>query len=53
MCPAGEAGGTIFIDTGTTNLAMAEALPTELALTVVTNSPEIAAVLVKNRCMTW
>ncbi len=46
-------GGTIFIDTGTTNLAMAEALPTELALTVVTNSPEIAAVLVKNRCMTW
>lgn len=40
-------GGTIFIDTGTTNLAMAEALPTELALTVVTNSPEIAAVLVK------
>lgn len=46
-------GGTIFIDTGTTNLAMAEALPAELALTVVTNSPEIAAVLVKNRCMTW
>jgi DeoR/GlpR family transcriptional regulator of sugar metabolism len=40
-------GGTIFIDTGTTNLAMAEALPAELALTVVTNSPEIAAVLVK------
>jgi len=38
-------GGTIFIDTGTTNLAMAEALPAELALTVVTNSPEIAAVL--------
>jgi DeoR/GlpR family transcriptional regulator of sugar metabolism len=30
-----------------TNLAMAEALPAELALTVVTNSPEIAAVLVK------
>lgn len=40
-------GGTIFVDTGTTNLAMAEALPAELALTVVTNSPEIAAVLVK------
>ncbi len=32
-------GGTIFVDTGTTNLAMAEALPAELALTVVTNSP--------------
>ncbi|STW06634.1 DeoR family transcriptional regulator [Klebsiella grimontii] len=29
------------------NLAMAEALPAELALTVVTNSPEIAAVLLK------
>lgn len=40
-------GGCIFIDTGTTNLAMAEALPGELALTVVTNSPEIAAVLLK------
>lgn len=40
-------GGCIFIDTGTTNLAMAEALPAELALTVVTNSPEIAAVLLK------
>lgn len=40
-------GGILFIDTGTTNLAMAEALPAELALTVVTNSPEIAAVLVK------
>ena len=42
-----SAGGCIFIDTGTTNLAMAEALPAELALTVVTNSPEIAAVLLK------
>ncbi len=40
-------GGCIFIDTGTTNLAMAEALPAELALTVVTNSPEIAAELLK------
>lgn len=40
-------GGCIFIDTGTTNLTMAEALPAELALTVVTNSPEIAAELLK------
>ncbi len=40
-------GGCIFIDTSTTNLAMVEALPAELALTVVTNSPEIAAELLK------
>ena len=46
-------GGTIFIDTGTTNLAMAEALPAELALTVVTNSPEIAAVLVLSLIHIW
>ncbi|MBA8561928.1 DeoR/GlpR transcriptional regulator [Citrobacter freundii] len=42
-----NSGSCIFIDTGSTNLAMAEALPAELALTVVTNSPEIAAVLLK------
>lgn len=42
-----KSGSCIFIDTGTTNLAMAEALPAELALTVVTNSPDIAAVLLK------
>lgn len=35
----------IFIDSGTTNLVMAEALPEDLSLTVVTNSPEIATVL--------
>jgi DeoR/GlpR family transcriptional regulator of sugar metabolism len=50
--PAGEARRHDFRRYRTTNLAMAEALPAELALTVVTN-PEIAAVLVKNRCMTW
>ncbi|MEB5755684.1 DeoR/GlpR family DNA-binding transcription regulator [Citrobacter cronae] len=42
-----KSGSCIFIDTGSTNLAMAEALPAELALTVVTNSPEIAAVLLE------
>lgn len=46
-----KSGSCIFIDTGSTNLAMAEALPAELALTVVTNSPEIAAVLLKNHCL--
>lgn len=37
----------VFIDSGTTNLAMAEALPATTAFTVVTNSPEIAAALLK------
>ncbi|WP_415343711.1 DeoR/GlpR family DNA-binding transcription regulator [Enterobacter hormaechei] len=40
-----SAGGCIFIDTGTTNLALAKALPAELSITVVTNSPVIAAAL--------
>lgn len=40
-----KAGGCIFIDTGTTNLALAKALPVELSITVVTNSPVIAAEL--------
>ena len=40
-----KAGGCIFIDTGTTNLALAKALPAELSITVVTNSPVIAAEL--------
>ncbi|QMI05261.1 DeoR/GlpR family DNA-binding transcription regulator [Citrobacter sp. RHB25-C09] len=42
-----KSGSCIFIDSGTTNLMMAEALPAELALTVVTNAPDIAAVLLK------
>ncbi len=40
-----KAGSCIFIDTGTTNLALAKALPPDLAITVVTNSPAIAAEL--------
>jgi DeoR/GlpR family transcriptional regulator of sugar metabolism len=36
-------GGCIFIDAGTTNLAVAKAIPPELSLTVVTNAPSIAA----------
>lgn len=35
----------VFIDAGSTNLAIAQALPAELKLTVVTNAPAIAAVL--------
>lgn len=41
-------GTCIFIDTGTTNLAMASAFPDDLQLTVVTNAPDIAAVLLKH-----
>ena len=36
-------GGCIFIDAGTTNLAVAKSIPSELSLTVVTNAPAIAA----------
>jgi DeoR/GlpR family transcriptional regulator of sugar metabolism len=38
-----EAGELIFLDSGSTNLALVEALPEEAQLTIVTNSPEIAA----------
>ncbi|EJL90295.1 DeoR/GlpR family DNA-binding transcription regulator [Pantoea sp. GM01] len=38
----------IFVDAGTTNLAMVLALPEQLSLTVVTNAPDIAAVLLKH-----
>ncbi|AKW15722.1 DeoR/GlpR transcriptional regulator [Salmonella enterica subsp. enterica serovar Mississippi] len=37
----------VYIDSGTTNLAMAEALPNTTVFTVVTNSPEIAITLLK------
>ena len=38
-------GQTIFIDAGSTNLAIAHALPRDLTLTVVTNAPLVAAAL--------
>lgn len=37
-------GNLVFIDSGTTNLAVAQALPADLDITVVTNSPAIAMV---------
>ena len=40
-------GSCIFIDAGSTNLAIAHNLADELALTVVTNTPDIAAELLK------
>ncbi|MRW92135.1 DeoR family transcriptional regulator [Duganella sp. FT80W] len=39
-------GGTIFLDAGSSNLAIAEALP-EMPLTVLTNAPSIAARLLE------
>ncbi|NBI44354.1 MULTISPECIES: DeoR/GlpR family DNA-binding transcription regulator [Burkholderia] len=38
---------SLFLDAGSTNLAIARALPADLALTVVTNAPAIAAALIE------
>lgn len=40
-----EAGSTVFFDAGSTNLAIATALPLDLPLTAATNAPAIAAAL--------
>lgn len=45
VVPLVEPGMVIFIDAGSTNLAVARALPAGLRLTVVTNTPAIAAEL--------
>ena len=42
-------GSTVIIDGGTTALAVAHALPPDLAATVVTHSPTVAAALVDHR----
>ena len=39
-------GGTVLLDGGTTALAVAKALPADLAATVITHSPTVAAALV-------
>ncbi|MDX3927536.1 MAG: DeoR/GlpR family DNA-binding transcription regulator [Shinella sp.] len=41
-----EPGSTIFLDAGSTNLAIAQALPEDRDLTVATNAPSIAATLI-------
>jgi len=41
-----QPGSTVLLDGGTTTLAVARALPSDLTLTVVTHSPTIAAALV-------
>lgn len=42
-------GQTVFLDGGTTTAAIAAALPSDMALTVVTHSPTIAAALEHHR----
>jgi DeoR/GlpR family transcriptional regulator of sugar metabolism len=41
-----SAGLTVFFDAGSTNLAIANALPADLPLTAATNAPAIAAALI-------
>lgn len=41
-----EPGSTLLLDGGTTALAVARALPADLAVTVITHSPTVAAALV-------
>lgn len=43
--PLFEPGMTLFIDAGSTNLAITQAIPAGLKLTVITNSPMVAAAL--------
>jgi DeoR/GlpR family transcriptional regulator of sugar metabolism len=40
-------GSTVFFDAGSTNLAIATALPMDLTLTAATNAPAIAAALIE------
>lgn len=44
-----EPGSFIFLDAGSTNLAIARALPEDKGLTVATNTPAIAAALIDRR----
>lgn len=39
---------TVFIDAGTTNIAIARAIPHDMELTVVTNAPSVSAVLMEH-----
>lgn len=44
-----EPGEFLFLDSSSTNLALAQSLPTEYALTVATNSVDIAAALLRRQ----
>jgi DeoR/GlpR family transcriptional regulator of sugar metabolism len=41
-------GQTVFVDAGSTNLAVAQSLPRDLSLTIVTNAPSVALALGEN-----
>ena len=43
--PLLTSGSTVFIDAGSTNIAIAQAIPASLSLTVITNAPLVAAAL--------
>ena len=43
-----EAGQVVFMDSGSTNLAIASVMPTDVELTVVTNAPAIATALAEH-----
>jgi DeoR/GlpR family transcriptional regulator of sugar metabolism len=45
------ADGLLFLDAGSTNLAVASALPQTLAITVATNAPQVAVALAANRAI--
>lgn len=47
--PLIKPGSVIFIDAGTTNLALAQRLPADSGLTIVTNAPEIAVAAMGRR----
>jgi DeoR/GlpR family transcriptional regulator of sugar metabolism len=49
--PLFEPGMTIFIDAGSTNLAIARALSPAIRLTVITNSPNVASALIDRQEM--
>ena len=46
--PLIETGMTVFIDAGSTNLAIARAIPPGLRLTVITNTPMVATALLEH-----
>jgi DeoR/GlpR family transcriptional regulator of sugar metabolism len=48
VVPFVAAGSAIYLDSGSTNLAIARALPADRQLTVATNAPAIAAALIDN-----
>ena len=52
LVPLFKPGMLVFLDVGSTNLAVARALPTGLSLTVATHAPVIAAALAERTDMT-